>query len=66
MSDPQERIAPLPADAVCACALCREPRLRTQDIMGHDVYKLGDLQYTELAHRTCVETHPDAADYSWE
>jgi len=39
---------------ICSCAKCHATMFEGDDLVQNFVYKCGDLQYIELAHRTCL------------
>lgn len=41
-------------DIVCYCAECKDPIFEGQDMVQCPVFKLGELDYIELAHRSCI------------
>lgn len=49
---------------ICACAGCREDLFKGDDLVQNPVYKMGELDYIELAHRACI---PEWAQHdNWE
>jgi hypothetical protein len=51
----------------CNCAICGEllaSTLAPSDLADFDVYKCGELQYTELAHRACAVA--DDSGVAWD
>lgn len=39
---------------ICACAGCRQDLFEGDDLVQNPVYKMGELDYIELAHRACI------------
>lgn len=42
------------SEEICLCAECRKMLHKGDDIVQNPVYKLGELNYIELAHRKCL------------
>lgn len=52
-------------EELCSCAICCESLYRGDMLAERLVYKNGELQYIELAHRDCARLSADKDSWGW-
>lgn len=53
------------SEVLCYCPLCDEAIMKGTPMADHHVYKLGELDYIELAHRACAVKFDPGMSY-WQ